>query len=209
MRKVTQEQIALKREEIINACEQLYQTMSFREITLKEIGNITSFSRPTIYNYFETKEEIFLGLFQREYDRWNEDLTAILNGNDQLTKKELADHIANSLAGREQLLKLLSMNNYDMEANSRQELLNTFKQSYGRSMHLLCMLLEKFCPDMSVTDIQNFIYTFYPFMFGIYPYTTVTEKQRVAMKEAGINYVYQSVYELTYSCLIRLMGEVL
>ena len=207
MKKTTPEQIARKREEIINACEQLYQTMSFREITLKKIGNITSFSRPAIYNYFETKEETFLGLFQREYDRWNEDLTAILIADEQLTKKELADHIAKSLAGREQLLKLLSMNNYDMEANSRQELLNTFKQSYGRSMHLMWMLLEKFCPDMCVTDIQNFIYTFYPFMFGIYPYTAVTEKQRVAMKEAGINYVYQSVYELTYSCLIRLLGE--
>ena len=207
MRRATPEQIAQRREEIINACEQLYQTMSFREITLKEIGNITSFSRPTIYNYFETKEEIFLGLFQREYDRWNEELTAVLNGNEQLTKKELADRIASSLAGREQLLKLLSMNNYDMEANSRQELLNTFKQSYGRSMHLMCMLLEKFCPDMSIQDIQNFIYTFYPFMFGIYPYTAVTDKQRVAMKEAGINYVYQTVYELTYSCLIRLLGE--
>ncbi|HAB94866.1 MAG TPA: TetR family transcriptional regulator [Lachnospiraceae bacterium] len=207
MRKVTQEEIARKREEIINACEQLYQTMSFREITLKEISKITSFSRPTIYNYFETKEEIFLGLFQREYDRWNEDLTAILEGNGQLTKKELADRIANSLAGREQLLKLLSMNNYDMEANSRQELLSTFKQSYGGSMRRMCMLLEKFCPDMSVTDIQNFIYIFFPFMFGIYPYTAVTEKQKTAMKEAGINYVYQSVYELTYGCLIRLLGE--
>jgi len=207
MIKGTPELIAQRREEIINACEKLYQTMSFKEITLKEIGKITSFSRPTIYNYFETKEEIFLALFQREYDRWNEELTAILNGNGQLTKKELADHIANSLAGRQQLLKLLSMNNYDMEANSRQELLNTFKQSYGRSMQLMCMLLEKFCPDMGVTDIQNFIYTFFPFMFGIYPYTAVTEKQRVAMKEAGINYVYQSVYELTYSCLIRLLGE--
>ena len=207
MRKATPEEIARKREEIINACEQLYQTMSFREITLKEIGNITSFSRPTIYNYFETKEEIFLALFQREYDSWNEELTAILNENEQLTKAELADHIANSLAGRQQLLKLLSMNNYDMEANSRQELLNTFKQSYGRSMHLMCMLLEKFCPDMTVADIQNFIYTFFPFMFGIYPYTAVTEKQKTAMREAGINYVYQSVHELTYSCLIRLLGE--
>ena len=206
MRKATPEQIARKREEIINACEQLYQTMSFREITLKEIGTITSFSRPTIYNYFETKEEIFLGLFQREYDCWNEDLTAILDGNERLTKKELADRIANSLAGREQLLKLLSMNNYDMEANSRQELLNTFKQSYGRSMQLMSRLLEKFCPDMSDAQIRNFIYIFFPFMFGIYPYTEVTEKQRIAMKEAGINYVYQSVYELTYSCLTRLLG---
>ena len=207
MRKGTPEQIAQKREEIINACEQLYNTMSFREITLKEIGKITSFSRPTIYNYFETKEEIFLALFKREYDLWNNQLAAILDQNGQLTKAQLAEQIAHSLAGRQQLLKLLSMNNYDMEANSRQELLTAFKQSYGRSMHLMCMLLTKFCPDMDETDIRDFIYTFYPFMFGIYPYTSVTEKQKTAMKEAGINYVYQTVYELTYSCLIRLLGE--
>ena len=205
MKKGTPEQIAQKREEIINACEQLYSAMSFREITLKEIGSITSFSRPTIYNYFETKEEIFLALFRREYDRWNEQLTAILEENDQLTKAQLADRIAQSLADRPQLLKLLSMNNFDMEANSRQELLTSFKQSYGGSMRRMTMLLTKFCPDMSVTDIQNFIYTFFPFMFGIYPYTAVTENQKAAMKEAGINFAYQSVYELVCGCLNRLL----
>ena len=207
MRKGTPEQIAQRREEIINACEQLYQTMSFREITLKEIGSITSFSRPTIYNYFETKEEIFLALFKREYDRWNEQLAAIHDHNEQMTKAQLAEQIAQSLAERQQLLKLLSMNNYDMEANSRQEMLASFKQSYGESLHRVRMLLERFCPDMSVRDIQNFIYTFFPFMFGIYPYTAVTEKQKTAMEEAGINYVYHTVYELTYGCLIRLLGE--
>jgi hypothetical protein len=69
------------------------------------------------------------------------------------------------------------------------------------------MLLDKFCPDMNETEIQNFIYTFFPFMFGIYPYTAVTEKQKTAMKDAGINYVYQTVYDLTYICLVRLLGE--
>ena len=91
MIKGTPELIAQRREEIINACEELYRTMSFREITLKEISRITSFSRPTIYNYFETREEIFLALFQREYDRWNEELTAILDGNERLTKAQLAE----------------------------------------------------------------------------------------------------------------------
>ena len=207
MRKGTPEQVALKREEIVDACEQLYQTMSFREITLKEISKITSFSRPTIYNYFETKEEIFLALFKREYDRWNEALTAILEENGWLTKAQLADRIAQSLADREQLLKILSMNNFDMEANSRQEMLTSFKYSYGRSMKLMCMMLEKNCPDMGAVENQNFIYTFYPFMFGIYPYTAVTEKQKTAMREAGVDYVYKTVYELTSSCLIRLLGK--
>ena len=206
MPKGSPERTAARKEEIISACEKLYQTMSFKDITLKEIGKVTSFSRPTIYNYFQTKEEIFLTLFAREYDRWNEDLTGILEGYEALSSSELADKIAESLTKRKQLLKLLSMNNFDMEANSRQELLTAFKTSYGRSMQLVCMLLGKFKPDMNITEIQNFIYIFFPFMFGIYPYTVVTEKQRSAMNEAGVDYVYQSIYEITYTCLSRLLG---
>lgn len=131
--------------------------MSFKEITLKEIGNATSFSRPTIYNYFWTKEEIFLALFQREYDRWNDDLSEILENNKKLTAAALAEKIAKTLTKRTQLLKLLSMNNYDMEANSRQEMLTSFKTSYGRSLQLMRLLLEKYRPKMSDAEIQNFL----------------------------------------------------
>lgn len=207
MPKGSPELTAARKDEIINACEQLYQTMSFKDITLKEIGTVTSFTRTSIYNYFQTKEEIFLALYEREYDRWNEELEAIMNSKESLNKKELAEKISSSIANRQQLLKLLSMNNYDMEANSRPELLVSFKTAYGRSMKNICRLLEKFCPDMTVEEIQNFIYIFFPFMFGIYPYTAVTEKQRVAMKQANVDYVYQSIYEITYACLIRLLGE--
>lgn len=205
MVKKTAEQIASRREEIVNACEKLYQTMSFKEITLKEIGEKVPFSRPTIYNTFQTKEEIFLALFEREYDRWNGDLASILKENEKLGKEEIAEKIARSLSERVQLLKLLSMNNYDMERSSRAELLTDFKRSYGRSMELFCMILTKFCPEKSETDIQNIVYIFFPFMFGIYPYAEVTEKQREAMREAGVGFVYRSVYEITYGCLIRLL----
>ena len=205
MIKGTPELIAGRREEIINACEKLYKTMSFKQITLKEIGNIVPFSRPTIYNYFKTKEEIFLALFQREYDLWNESLTEILEIDKKLKKEELASKIASSLAQRNQLLKLLSMNNYDMETNSRQELLTSFKKSYGQSMNLMSKILKKQRPNMKKNDIQKFIYIFYPFMFGIYPYSEVSEKQKTGMKDAGVNFVYQSAYDLIYSCLIRLL----
>lgn len=207
MFKGTPELIAQRREEIINACEQLYQTMNFKDITLKEIGAVTSFTRTSIYNYFQTKEEIFLALYEREYDRWNEELESIRNSYDSLSRSELAEKIASSIANRHQLLKLLSMNNYDMEANSRQELLVSFKRAYGESMRNICRLLEKFCPEMTVGEIQNFIYIFFPFMFGIYPYTAVTDKQREAMKQADVDFAYQSIQEITYACLIRLLGE--
>ena len=205
MPKGSPERTAARKEEIISACEKLYQTMSFKDITLKEIGNETSFSRPTIYNYFQTKEEIFLALYEREYDRWNGELTEILQNNETLTKEQIAEKIATSIANREQLLKLLSMNNYDMEANSRPELLTSFKVAYGESVRNVCRILTKFCPEKSVQEIQDFIYVFFPFMFGIYPYTAVTDKQREAMKQANVDYVYQSIFEITNNCLLKLL----
>ena len=60
MPKGSPELTASRKEEIVNACEKLYQIMSFKEITLKEISVETSVSRPSINNYFQTKEEIFL-----------------------------------------------------------------------------------------------------------------------------------------------------
>lgn len=207
MIKGTPELIAERREEILNACQRLYQTKSFKEITIKDISTVTSFSRPTIYNYFQTKEEIFLALFEREYLLWNSELGSIKDNHEKLTKEELAAKIAQSIENRKQLLKLLSMNNFDMEANSREELLVSFKAAYGESMQLMKALLRKFCVAMTDEEIEKFIYIFFPFMFGIYPYTEVSEKQRQAMDAAGINYQYETIYELTYNCLIQLLGK--
>ena len=47
-----------RKEEIINACAKLYTTMNFKDITLKQISLETTFTRTSIYNYFQTKEEI-------------------------------------------------------------------------------------------------------------------------------------------------------
>lgn len=205
MVKGTPKLIAERREEIINACEKLYQKLSFKDITLKEIGKVTSFSRPTIYNYFETKEEIFLALYEREYVIWNEELLSIYNNNDRLNSDKLADKISTSLANRKQLLKLLAMNNYDMESNSREELLVSFKVAYGESIKKVKMILKKFCPNMTDDMIKTFVFIFFPFMFGIYPYTNVTQKQKNAMKKAKVDFVYQSIYDITYNCLIKLL----
>ena len=83
-----------RREEIISACEKLYQTMSFKEITLKDIASATSFTRTSIYNYFQTKEEIFLALMQKEYERWVEDLDGLTNTYTVMSPEAFAGALA-------------------------------------------------------------------------------------------------------------------
>ncbi|MBR0200742.1 MAG: TetR/AcrR family transcriptional regulator [Oscillospiraceae bacterium] len=195
-----------RKEEIVAACRKLYETRSFKEITLKDIGQETSFTRTSIYNYFETKEEIFLALFQREYELFVRDLDALCAREESLSRDELADALARALSNRPMMLKLLSMNLYDMEANSRMERLVEFKTAYGASVAALDRCLQKFVPGLDEKSRQTFLYSMLPFIYGLYPYTVVTEKQRSAMEEAGIRYVYMSTYDMAYTFLRTLLG---
>lgn len=205
MPKVSTEFSNSRREEIISACEKLYQTMNFKDITIIEIGKITSFTRTSIYNYFNTKEEIFLALHQKEYELWIAELEKIISANETLTHEEFADLLAKSLENRLQLLKLLSLNLFDMEMNSRQENLIEYKKVYGKSLATVKQSLDKFFPTKSETEKQNFLYAFFPFVYGIYPYAIVSQRQIDAMDAAGTNFVYHTVYELAYNCILKLL----
>lgn len=195
-----------RREEIIAACQKLYETMSYREITIKEIAEETSFTRPSIYNYFETKEEIFLALFQKEYEVFAADLDALCESRERLTLDELASALARALEKRMLLLKLLSMNLYDMEENSRLERLVEFKAAYGESKNALDRCLRKFCPQFGEQTRNAFLYAFLPFVYGLYPYTMVTDKQKEAMENAKVDYVFMSTYDMAYAGIRTLLG---
>ena len=197
---------AARKEEIIAACAELNETKSFREITIKEIGAATSFTRTSIYNYFETKEEIFLALLQKEYELWVAAMDEVMAEKAAMSRDDLAETLASTLTDRPRLLRLLSMNLYEMEANSRPERLAEFKVAYGASLNAVSRMAEKYVPEMDEAARQQFLYAFFPFIYGIYPYTSVTEKQKTAMKQAGIPYVYQSAYDLTCTCLKKLLN---
>ena len=193
-----------RKEEILNAAEKLYQTKSFKDITLNDIAELTTFKRTSIYNYFETKEEIFLTLNKRQYEAWCDDLENIIQNNKTLSKDEIAKNIAHSLEKREDMLRLM-MNHFDMEANCRLEVLAEFKTAFGNSMKTINKLLEKFCPEMQENDRTNFIYSLFPFIYGIYPYTTVTDKQKEAMDKADVRFIYHSIFEITYNSVKMLL----
>lgn len=201
---MTKEITDIRKEEIIKACEKLYKKENFKDITIKQIGEETSFSRTSIYNYFHTKEEIFLALFQREYEMWIDDLNKMYDENEKLSKKEFASALAHTIEKRPTLLKLLSMNMYDMEENSRMEVLIEFKKAYGDSIKTVKKCLDKFF-TMKEEEKEEFLFSFFPFMYGIYPYAFVTDKQRKSMEKADVPFEYMTIYELAYRGILKLL----
>ena len=195
-----------RKEEIIHACAKLYETMGFQEITMKEIAAFTSFTRPSIYNYFQTKEEIFLALLQQEYEIWTQDLNAIMPCGKENPRLEAAHKIADTLKKRQVLLSLLSTNLYEMEQNSRMERLIELKIAYGASIQAVKNSLKRFCPEMSAQEQEDFVYCFFPLVYGIYPYAAVSDMQKQAMKQANITYPYMSIYEIAFLGAKKLLG---
>ena len=205
MPKGSEELTNARKDEIINACASLYKTMGFKYITIRDIGAETSFTRTAIYNYFQTKEEIFLALLQREHEAWISNLEEITREHETMTIGDFSDAIAGSLEKRGCMLKLMSMNLYDMEGNSRMDNLVAFKVVYAQALRSVSGCLEKFFPQMTPGDIQEFLYVFFPFLFGVYPYTTATDKQKEAMELAHVNYAQYSVYEIVRSFVSRIL----
>lgn len=202
---VSEELTRARREEIVTACGDLYDSMPFKEITLGKIGARTSFTRTSIYNYFATREEIFLALLEREYRCWAADQREICKKT-ALTPDEFAVEFSSALARRERMLKLVAMNLYDLEAGSREENLVNFKRAYGDALQATRDCLSFFFPALTQGEQNRFLYAVYPFLFGVYPYTAVTEKQKLAMQKAGVQYETYSVCEITRSLVSALLN---
>ncbi len=199
----SKELAAARKEEIVAACAQLYERLPFKEITIGQIGAKTSFTRTSVYNYFHTKEEIFLALLEREYAAWCADLNAL--AAQACGEEEFPSRFAALLERRGCMLKLLSMNLYDMEAGSRVENLVAFKKVYYASLTAVQACLRAHCSHLTQEQEQQFLYAFFPFLFGVYPYTEATEKQRRAMQLAGVPYRQCSVFSIVCSFVERLL----
>ena len=207
MPRASEELTSARKDEIINACAELYGTMGFREITIRDIGAKTSFTRTSIYNYFQTKEEIFLALLEREHRLWIADIEAVERENESMSIESFAGALSSTLEKRKIMLKLMSMNLYDMECNSRLENLVEFKHAYADALVAIRRCLEKFFPRMTAADIREFELAFFPFLFGVYPYTSHTEKQKAAMELAGVEYEEYSVGKIVKDFAARVLGS--
>ena len=195
-----------RRNEIIDSCAALYKEHNYHDITMAQVAEGVSFGRANIYNYFQCKDEIMLALLQREHELWADDLDALAEKAPQMTDEELANSLAESLMAREQMLKLLAMNLYDMEQNSSIEALVELKRAYGRVIASLQHLIDTAKPDWDEVRIERFTFGFMPFLHGVYPYTRHTEKQLKAMEQANVPKPGMNGREMARSLALQLLA---
>jgi AcrR family transcriptional regulator len=70
-----------RREDIIDASEKLFLSQGFEHTTMKQIANKAQYSKGTIYNYYNSKDELYIAIGNKAYN-------LIINYTKEFTEKQ-------------------------------------------------------------------------------------------------------------------------
>lgn len=180
----TDEQINVRRDEILRVCAILFDQGDLEDIHFKAISEMTSFARSTIYKYYATKEEILLDLLLEEIKNWSKEVESIRD-KAVITKADFSKALTQTYVKNYRLLRLLSLLNTSLEKNSSLEKLVDFKLKFVVYLEKFYQTIKHFFPDSRDENIQMFIFTSSSLIVGLYPMSHPTDKQLAAMKEAN------------------------
>lgn len=87
--KVTREKTVRKAKTnlILDAALKVFSEQGFHETRLEDIATAAGFSKASLYNYYKDKEEIFLSLAIREYNKLNEILHEVIESEGTFISK--------------------------------------------------------------------------------------------------------------------------
>ena len=204
-KKLTREKLALNRQqEIIRACEELYETLDYEEINIKEIAKSTSICRSNIYNYYETKEEIFLDILSKEYCRWMEDMDRLMEADAQHSRESYCRIVTDTVENRPRLLRLLSVHHTTIEKNCSLAKITAFKRSLEPFQKGMRRRLAEYFPGAPEEKKERFLLILLSLAQGIYSMTNLSPRQLEAMRQLHPEYRQPDFASCFYEALYTL-----
>lgn len=83
-----------RQEEIIRAAAKRFSRHGFNKTTLEEIARDVRIGKPTIYHYFNSKDELFFSSISFQSSQFIEDIKAIFNNQDLPVGARLLEYFA-------------------------------------------------------------------------------------------------------------------
>lgn len=145
----SREQKARRREAILSAAADLARQHGVREISLGEIARAVSIHKSGLLRYFETREEIFLELAEREWVGWRRAMVAALAEIAPRDAGAVAAALAQGFVERPLLCDLLPHAALNLERHASIEAVRAYKLTSIGSVEAVANALSGPLPDAS------------------------------------------------------------
>lgn len=84
---------AERAKQILNAAESLYKTSTFQDVKMVDIAQTAGVSKGTLFNYYISKESIFMEMLFEEYNKRFKKMETLLLEYDAMTKEDFKDFV--------------------------------------------------------------------------------------------------------------------
>ena len=203
--KTIQEQSNNRKQEIIQTVNKMFDEMDYQDISMKTISEHISISRPALYCYYNSKEEIMLEILKADYLKFISDITNVISNGNDLTKD-----ITNIYLSNIRLLKIVSTYLTDIETHVSIDCLVEFKKPFVESLKNLEEAFTNKYPSVSKDVIKTLINSLLMLTHGLYPMIYPTNNQVEAMKKVGMNYCTpQDAYSYCYNYLKLIFSKLI
>lgn len=121
----TEENKKQREQDIINAALALCDERGLEAVTFEAVAQRLGLTRPLIYSYFRTREELIAAMLDREIDEWTEDLVVTMAPLGGSSSDDIADAWTGCMSRHARLVTLCAARNamaadgVSKEANQR------------------------------------------------------------------------------------------
>lgn len=183
-RACSQEQMTLRKKEIVEAVSKMYDELDYQDITMKTISERISIARSSLYFYYQTKEEIMLDVLKTDYVLFIDEMTKTIE-----TKENLSSRLTHIFLSNLRLLEIISIHLSDIETHVSLEKLIAFKGGIKPHLDRLEESVEQSFPNAPGSKKGIFFHSLLMLTHSLYPMIKPNTKQVQAMESVGMSSV--------------------
>ncbi len=156
-----------REEMIIDAAQDLLMEKSFHSINMSEIARHSNLAKGTVYLYFQTKEELFLTLFVRQFGEWMDIVETQIKALDETAdKQDVIRILVTTTTQNRQLIRLAALTNIIFEHNISYEKTLEYKIWLNEKVGYLGKIIEQLL-KLQPTQGYLLLYRLYVFVIGL------------------------------------------
>jgi AcrR family transcriptional regulator len=157
-RAVTEIAKAEKSKMILETAYELYKTKLYKEIKMIDIAKACGVSKGTLFNYYATKEALFLEIYSMEIKKRFNTMYKFLNSVERMTLEEFRDFFLGEMESvldeDSPMVRLSAALNHTLEQNISYETALAFKKELLGYMDHLGSLFEARVPGLFKEDFM-------------------------------------------------------
>lgn len=196
----------IRLDQIKAAATELFDELSYHEITLTKIGDRINFTRGNLYKYISSKEDIYLYVMIDEIDSIVTQMEETLVQEEKLDSKAFAHVWATILNEHPRYLKLFSLLFTIIEQNASLEILIEFKNNLAIANNRLFNIIKHNIPEFSNQDIAKLMDMAYSYIIARYPLCNPSKVQIEATKLSNYDYIFPNFVDSFTEAIIFLIN---